>query len=509
MKPVDQDCGIERDVQQSMTYQLLYRPPWNILPRDAECKARMGQFYDAHTLKAAHNCESWYEFIHNVEDVKLRIAILDASICSVNSITGNLWTKVVEVRRYLSDVKQDGIKCISDDVVTKVGLNGSRREGCDANSGPPTTEQHGLHIGESHIKQGYSLKRGYTHHEYATPCIQRKNSVAKKSRVPEMEHFDLHHDASTFSGMPKAGCKGKRLNFPTMRELSKKDMSMLSGLFSENQLGEDTSSQEVAICGDFHLARDEIRCLSPSIPLSFKVINIVTAYLSESEPECWYLPTFFGDIARYGPSKVQGSVGSAINKCRLQRFHRRLQHCSKIFIPLHDHLSDHWYLLVVNLDERNSELLDSFPDRRLHDRRMAHAREVILLLHNVFGNEMTRSADVYFHLPSFNIIIPEVNPIHEDNAESGIYVIRHMQYHGQKWYTQFDPLIHRNLVALDILKHPKNHVTNPIQAPASNLITPVRHSARNNVNSNAMQLISSMSINGRKCRSHRLRRSRA
>jgi hypothetical protein len=63
----------------------------------------------------------------------------------------------------------------------------------------------------------------------------------------------------------------------------------------------------------------------------------------------------------------------------------------------------------------------------------------ILLLHNVFGNEMTRSADVYFHLPSFNIIIPEVNPIHEDNAESGIYVIRHMQYHGQKWYTQVGP----------------------------------------------------------------------
>ncbi|KAK9939305.1 hypothetical protein M0R45_016004 [Rubus argutus] len=443
-----------------MTDQLLYRPPCNILPGDAECKERMGQFYDAHTLNAAHNCESWYEFIHNVEDVKLRIASLDASICYVNSITGNLWTKVVDVRRYLSDMKQDGMKSISDDVVTKVGLNGSRTEGCDTDSGPPTTEQHGLHIGEGHIKQGYSLKRGYTHYEYATPCIQRKNSVAQKSR---MGHFDLHHDASTFSSMTKGACKGKQLNFPTMRELSKKDMSMLSGLFSEKQLDEDTSSCQMR---GLSSSPREIRCLSPSIPLSFKVINIVTAYLSESEPKCWYLPTFFG----YGPSKVQGWVGSTINKCRLQRFHRRLQYCSKIFIPLHDHLSDHWYLLVVNLDERNFELLDSFPDRRLHN---------------------------------------QLNPIHEDNVESEIYVIRHMQYHGQKWYTQFDPLIHQNLVALDIVKHPKNHVTNPIQAPASNLIAPVRHSARNTVNSNAMQLISGMSINGRKCHSHRLRRSRA
>lgn len=63
----------------------------------------------------------------------------------------------------------------------------------------------------------------------------------------------------------------------------------------------------------------------------------------------------------------------------------------------------------------------------------------ISLLHNVFGNEMTRSTDVYFHLPSFNIVIPELNPTNEDKAESGIYVIRHMQYHGRNWYTQVEP----------------------------------------------------------------------
>lgn len=46
-----------------------------------------------------------------------------------------------------------------------------------------------------------------------------------------------------------------------------------------------------------------------------------------------------------------------------------------IFIPLHDHMSDHWYLLVLNLDERNGEILDSMPNVHLQERRMAHASE--------------------------------------------------------------------------------------------------------------------------------------
>lgn len=70
-----------------MADQLLYYPPWDILPGDPECKAKMGQFYDVCTSKAAHSCESWPEFIYHVEDVKLRIARLDAAVCSVQTIT--------------------------------------------------------------------------------------------------------------------------------------------------------------------------------------------------------------------------------------------------------------------------------------------------------------------------------------------------------------------------------------------------------------------------------------
>ena len=49
----------------------------------------------------------------------------------------------------------------------------------------------------------------------------------------------------------------------------------------------------------------------------------------------------------------------------------------QIFIPLHDHICDHWYLLVMNLDERTAEILDSKLDVHLDDRRMVHAREAV------------------------------------------------------------------------------------------------------------------------------------
>lgn len=322
--------------------------------------------------------------------------------------------------------------------------------------------------------------------------------------------FAPHHQASTRSSCTQDPCKGNPHTFPASRELSKKDISLLTDIFMKNTPGEDNPSEEVATCGDFGLARVEMHCLSPSTPISFKVINIVAAYLSDSDSESWYLPSFFGDIARLykGPSEVRGWVASAIKTCQLKRFHRRLQQCSKIFIPLHDHMSDHWYLLVMNLDERTADILDSKPDVHLDDRRMVHAREAILLLQTVFSNEMTRSTDVYFHFPSFNVNISELNPRHNRNAESGIYVIRHMQYHGHNWSTQFDSIDHRNLIALEIAKHPRNHVIHPIEAPASRTRTSANRTATYTGNANAA-FNADMALNGRKCRSHRLRRSRA
>ncbi|RVW18571.1 hypothetical protein CK203_107936 [Vitis vinifera] len=36
----------------------------------------------------------------------------------------------------------------------------------------------------------------------------------------------------------------------------------------------------------------------------------------------------------------------------------------KIYIPMHDTCSDHWYLCVINLDECIIHILDSLPSRK-------------------------------------------------------------------------------------------------------------------------------------------------
>ncbi|KAK9906182.1 hypothetical protein M0R45_002726 [Rubus argutus] len=92
---------------------------------------------------------------------------------------------------------------------------------------------------------------------------------------------------------------------------------------------------------------------------------------------------------------------------------------TEIFIPLHDHVSELWFLLVMNLVEQHAELWDNMPDIGSMDRRKAHAGEAILLLHNIFANEMTKSSDVYYHFPSFNVNIPEPNPTYNKSMTVG------------------------------------------------------------------------------------------
>jgi hypothetical protein len=56
------------------------------------------------------------------------------------------------------------------------------------------------------------------------------------------------------------------------------------------------------------------------------------------------------------------------------------------------------------------------------------------VLQVIFANEMTKAHDVYFHFPSFTVTIPDPNPTVDNNHDSGIYVIRHMQYYRRKWF---------------------------------------------------------------------------
>lgn len=73
-------------------------------------------------------------------------------------------------------------------------------------------------------------------------------------------------------------------------------------------------------------------------------------------------------------------------------------------------------------------------------------------------------------------------------------------------HIQFDLIDHQNLIALKIVKHPRNHVIHPTEAPASRTCAPARGTTRNNGNTIAA-FNAGMALNGRKCRSHRLRGS--
>lgn len=189
---------------------------------------------------------------------------------------------------------------------------------------------------------------------------------------------------------------------------------------------------------------------------------------------------------------AHGWVAATINICQLQRFHRRLRQCRQaskrillffwvtcmvvmdiiplqIFIPLNDDKCMHWFLLVMDLVEQRAEVWDSRPDSGSEERRLEYASAAVRnmsvllvgiiglcviiitfvendnlctwcaqieVLQIIFANEMTKTRDVYFHFPSFIITVPESNPTMDNNHDSGIYVIRHMQYYRREWFRE-------------------------------------------------------------------------
>lgn len=57
------------------------------------------------------------------------------------------------------------------------------------------------------------------------------------------------------------------------------------------------------------------------------------------------------------------------------------------------------------------------------------------MLQKVFGTETTWSNSKFYHFPSFTLNFSDFNPTHEQKSESGVFVIRHMQYYRGMWST--------------------------------------------------------------------------
>ncbi|KAL6123350.1 hypothetical protein ACLB2K_075872 [Fragaria x ananassa] len=257
------------------------------------------------------------------------------------------------------------------------------------------------------------------------------------------------------------------------------------------------------------------------------VVNIWAAYLCQTNSDSWFLPTFFGEHARLNqdPSAVHVSMASTIVHCRLQRFHRRLKHCVQIFIPLHDEITNHWFLLVMKLKDKIAELWDFVPELTSSlNRRIEIARATMLLLQTVFASAMSKSSDVYYNFPSFRLSFPEGNPTTYNKYDSGIYIMMQMKCYSDKWFEGYNSEVMRSAVALEIVNNQSNELLksvitaamkgkgfeeggyNSTETTQANVVVATEVVASEC--DKATSIIHEKSPNGWKCRSHRKRKSR-
>ncbi|KAK9929343.1 hypothetical protein M0R45_026445 [Rubus argutus] len=128
-----------------------------------------------------------------------------------------------------------------------------------------------------------------------------------------------------------------------------------------------------------------------------------------------------------------------------------------IFIPLNDDKCAHWFLLVMDLNEQQAEVWDNRPDSGSEEHHLEYTSAAVLQI--IFANEMTKTRDVYFHFPSFTITVPESNPTMNNNLDSDIFVIRHMQYYNREWFREFNSEDQWIRLALEITNHPRNEMS--------------------------------------------------
>ncbi|KAK9921072.1 hypothetical protein M0R45_029601 [Rubus argutus] len=148
--------------------------------------------------------------------------------------------------------------------------------------------------------------------------------------------------------------------------------------------------------------------------------------------------------------------------CRLNRFEGQLSKCQQMFLPVHDYLGKHWFLLVVNIETKKAEMWDSLEGKAgktFEDRRLALSTDILKFLDSVFGIEISKlEGDLFFQFQDFELIVPNNNPLQSNPYDCGVYVIRNMQYYGTSWHENFNSSDQRVRLLFEIIRHPKNVV---------------------------------------------------
>lgn len=253
------------------------------------------QSYEANLGINAHVYEGWSFVKGGVGDLNFRVGRVKSSVCCLEPIMQTLCLKVCEMERSLSDKKRHAIQDIVEVVLKAIAANGSSYRGWDTvNVQYPFPEEKGKPL-INLIGKGYEVNNGFRHRSSTMQDRSSNPIVQVYTWVPNM---DWQHKENMVHCCKPGSYKPKPITFPSTQSISKKDSNLLTYLFSKNGVGEDKWSEEVARCGDFGLSRIEIQCLSRSIPLSFKVINILAAYLYETDASSWFFPTFFGVLKK-------------------------------------------------------------------------------------------------------------------------------------------------------------------------------------------------------------------
>ncbi|XP_020416873.1 uncharacterized protein LOC109948407 isoform X5 [Prunus persica] len=159
----------------------------------------------------------------------------------------------------------------------------------------------------------------------------------------------------------------KRLSvglFRMSNNISEDDRDLLSFAFCCNPLDPKAWGELLVDTGVVAIDRHHFGSLAPGSPLFDDVINVMTEYLYDTTSTKWFLPTYFwSEGAKFvRPSNRMTSCARTHKLCRLVRFNGRLKDCMQIYIPMHNDVIGHWYLLVCDIFHKKAEIWDSLPD---------------------------------------------------------------------------------------------------------------------------------------------------
>ncbi|XP_021802249.1 uncharacterized protein LOC110746345 [Prunus avium] len=188
-------------------------------------------------------------------------------------------------------------------------------------------------------------------------------------------------------------------------------------------------------------------------------------YLYDTTSTKWFLPTYFWSAGAklVRPSDRTTSCGRTQKICRLARFNGRLKDCMQIYIPMHDEVIGHWYLLICDIFHKKAEIWDSLPDVRHNKKRENDCHITLLYLDSVFHEDILSVFGTGWTFSSFSVVSPlDANPIQPNGVDCGIFVIRHMQYYRQLWHDRYDSNVQRMRLAIELLRNEKNQLRDVI-----------------------------------------------